>query len=383
MVGEPTDRKIKWIQRCPAVAWSGDILSDDTFVVNSNEGHAAVAFSVLDPTHGAWDTSLFERVEFQYREVGAVNWIANGDLSVPLPSAAAYVDGTHSVFASEWSPANDIQAGEYEIRVVTLCTMIADSPAEYQQSSTPIVRGRVDKSPPRVVGITASSGKTANFEPGDLITVTFNEPILCSGTRPDVHRSVVPGFALRIADGSAVDDLVVSCDGRTVIVALTAAGAIALGAQTGVLKVTFSNVYDLAGNGLSGSAEVIVSGVTVGGTAAEANAGPLKSSDEEDDRSAASNSDAGSAALSKVRTDYAVVVGVLAVLLVFVAFEYVQLRLKRTEQVENTTDKAEFDNDYAVQGGSEDDDDDGQADNDDDDGARQLRRTTRKSVTLV
>ena len=137
------------------------------------------------------------------------------------------------------------------------------------------------------------------------------------------------------------------------------------------LKVRFSDVYDLAGNALDVAESV------VGTTAGAANAGALKTADEEDgNQSVASNSDTGSAALSKVRTDYAVAVGVLAVLLLFLTFEYVRLRMKSTEQVVSTTGDVEYDIDCAVQ--RDDSDDDEHADY----GPRQIGRTP-KSISDV
>jgi hypothetical protein len=324
MVGDPANRAIEWIQPCPSVSWSGDILSDGTFFVSTSQ--TTMSFSVLDPTRGLWETSLYQNLQFQYRFRGALDWKTEFEVA-----GVEYVDGQHSVFSAEWTPEAGLMEGEYEIRVVALCSMIADTPEEYAEASTTIIRGMMDRTDPEVV--TASSSVTA-------ITVVFTEPIVCLGLNPVDRTEIKPVFGIRIGESDTITgdtNLRVRCDGdyAEVILSLTAAGVTKVAASTGTITITFEDVYDRAGNKLSVE-EFEVGDATVGddddanliGGVLSAQAGSPGADEEETGMSA-----------DKVKTDYVVVVGVLTFLLALVVFDNVRMRYKGAPSSVVSSDK--------------------------------------------
>ena len=82
--------------------------------------------------------------------------------------------------------------GLYELRAIVSCH-------HNTQSSTKVVQGRIDQTQPHIVSLETSS-KSNTFVVTDVITVTYSEPILCSGINQVSTSPIVPTIAVTIRD---------------------------------------------------------------------------------------------------------------------------------------------------------------------------------------
>jgi len=107
-----------------------------------------------------------------------------------LDSAALAAAKGSAPVTGEWAPNAGLPPGEYEIRVLTQCSLVVGAPDEYMQSSTTVIRGVVDMVAPKIVAVQTSTKGT--FEDTDVITVTYTEPILCIGYNQADGNPILP-----------------------------------------------------------------------------------------------------------------------------------------------------------------------------------------------
>lgn len=267
MTGGPTARKIKYMQECQPITWSGTILSANTFMVIAGSP-TSVDFMVLNPKGGkGWNGDSFESLQLQYRYRGPSAVIpawTNVDKTVSLLTATP---NNADPVAGVWPVPAGAAEGEYEIRVLALCEPVFGAPDEYKQSSTSIIRGIVDVTKPKVVAVQTSAKGNA-FVGTDVITVTYDEPIFCSGYSVDVSGSkpknvkITPLFKIVMrgntysgGGGDAGLMLRYECHGSDVRLSLGPSGRedyarrkVGTTLTERQLSVSIENVVDFAGN---------------------------------------------------------------------------------------------------------------------------------------
>jgi hypothetical protein len=238
-------RVVTFMQPCPAVAWSGKILQDGTFNVHSSDGaRSKVELMVLNPIGGIWPTDQnFKGLQFQYRafdsdSVATPDWRTISPEPLIAPSSA---DGYPGYIRGAWQPGA-VPDGVYKVRINTLC-IAPTAPEEYQQSSTPIIRGVIDRTAPAVVSAQSSSN-AASLSSYDTITVTFTEPILCSGHNPRSGEGGAVQATFVLSTGGTLQHV---CDGTTVLLSLESAPG---NTQAGPVTLTIAGIVDVAGNGI-------------------------------------------------------------------------------------------------------------------------------------
>jgi hypothetical protein len=150
MFGEPGSRFVRYMRSCPLISWSGKILSEGTFVVD--ETTESIEIQVLNPAGGLWAAPAVEKLEFQFRfsdsDVATRDWMQNAETIPMLPDEArmrAGLDASLSALRVQWTPPAGLPDGVFEIRVLVRCPPIAGAPEEYQEASTGIIRGVINR----------------------------------------------------------------------------------------------------------------------------------------------------------------------------------------------------------------------------------------------
>jgi hypothetical protein len=257
MVGDPESRKIKFIEACPPIAWSGAIQSDGSFVVHKEQ--PKVDFMVLNPTGSTWKSPEVTKLEFQWRLQGSsinqMDWKPDEKIEPMLPTNAdltAGLDPSRVVYPSAWTPPVGIPDGVYEIRVLVMCRPVVGVPDEYQQSSTSTIRGMVDRQAPEMHSV-QTSAENGRFLTTDVITATFTEPVSCEGINPLTGVTFQATFVVTIgSEEFSHNSFRWQCEGATIQLALSPAGQAQLATlpitSTSDLKVDITGVLDAGGN---------------------------------------------------------------------------------------------------------------------------------------
>ncbi len=125
---------------------------EDGWLVNSGSENTLLV-AVRD-----YVKSQMSNIKLEYADAGRNNWSTARLISADdLPSNNALI---------EWD-IDGVPDGEYDFRVALQCNAGV--------THTPRVRGRIDRSPPRVAGLPEPSNGILGL--GDVISVTFNKPV--------------------------------------------------------------------------------------------------------------------------------------------------------------------------------------------------------------
>lgn len=279
MAGVSDKREVRFLQSCPAVEWSGDIKAESTFLIDADDS-SAVEFVVANPSGVNWvHVPVFERLVFEFRHINSENqaspWITDESATSSLNPAASEGD---AYVVGRWTGPTmaNFPDGLYNIRVTSMCSN--DAPLdEYSQSSSAMLRGVVDRRPPRVLSAMPLSGGLVLIQ-GGLLTMTFDENIVCAG----VYRSgtmLQPEIILAITNNEgrvatlsvSKNHLKYACHDATVSIALDTGGTAEISRQfkdsssidAATFKLTVeSGIVDVAGNTAVG--ELLLDGSSSG-----------------------------------------------------------------------------------------------------------------------
>ena len=251
------EQVVKFTKPCPAIDWSGDLLSKQQFSVLAGDVQAVDASVVVREDKPG--NREFTRVALEWRVVhgpGAHSTWHGLDTNEAVPLAP----GGGRLFTGSWN-VRTMEDSAYEIRVVAECTELPSS-RPYDSSTTGTVRGVVDRAGPELLTFTTSSFSDV-FAEGDHFILTFTETIVCHGYLADANRGnglttaalellVSFGGKKSFKSGPLPGNLDYACEGNELKVsapAFTAATARDVAGEEISVKI-FGGLYDRHGNGV-------------------------------------------------------------------------------------------------------------------------------------
>merc|ERR1712038_288258 len=186
---------LKYVEPCPKVEWAGELNRDRHFIVNTNSHDKEnLQVIVFNPNHGQgkfhnMTSDRLQNVFLYYRKVGDLLWskarteVTNDDGSpdsLALDFAAEYAydeESDYGYSSMKWALANKVPEGTYEIRVDAECKETSGGPEDMDLSSTPIISGVIDLTPPEQYGRALPLRDSVLV--GEEISVMFTEPVRC------------------------------------------------------------------------------------------------------------------------------------------------------------------------------------------------------------
>lgn len=229
MAGDMGDRKIKFVESCPPVAWSGSILQDATFIVQQGN-QPYVKIQVVNPSAARTFEEAVETLQFEFRTVGSAHWTKGMEL--PFETAP-----------TNWD-VGTLPDADYEIRVTALCPVVDGVSSAYYESSTPVVRGVVDRHGPKLVQVAATT-LDSSLDDGAVIVARFTEDVVCNGAKPGTSGQM--NVAIKIVSGTQAvegDAVHFSCDGSQ----LSFSSSQPISDTDAATTVSISGLTDAAGN---------------------------------------------------------------------------------------------------------------------------------------
>ena len=141
----------------------------------------------------------FERVRVQYRPSdGDGAWINIA------PKSDVLKDSLGDIFTHFYWETSGLSDGPYEVRAVAICSGDASDRPGYSK----VIKGRIDRQPPNLVGVPEPSDGVYNV--GDEISFTFNKEINCSKLIPD-DLNQPNNVGLYYATTGQLIDIAVTC----------------------------------------------------------------------------------------------------------------------------------------------------------------------------
>jgi hypothetical protein len=141
-------------------------------------------------------------IRLQYRPIGGDgSWInINETLKADLGDVFTI---------KEWNTALN-KDGAYEIRAVAECNNVNLAPG-----ISTVVKGNIERNPPELVGVPEPGDGT--WDPGDEISITFNEPINCDKV---VQADILANNTIGLYDATtnALVNATISCVGNKIII---------------------------------------------------------------------------------------------------------------------------------------------------------------------
>jgi hypothetical protein len=267
MAGTSSNRVLRFLRNCPAIAWSGTLFATGTFVVTSANDNTAVNILAVNPSHANWDASpLFEQAVLEYRFRDSSDkvtaWVADNSVLVSSSASSSFVSGS-------WVPPTEAPDGAYQIRIATQCTSDEADDA-YKGSTTDIIDGIIDRNAPQILGASSSSS-AGRFNAGDVLTVIFSETVVCSRFDTSTKATIAPKLTLTVGTESFADgDLRYVCQSFEMKIVLSAAGTVSFKAkfpnsetvQSLSVEISVDGIMDAAGNlGVKSTVAVAIGGV--------------------------------------------------------------------------------------------------------------------------
>ena len=251
---------VQFLQPCPPVEFTGPLAYSSSFIVNAAEnvdsgvGATYYPFILTNPEasiasrdwYSAYSAGFLQSIVVQYQLQGdnAAEWspVVAYDLSNhrDLTSAANY--GINPLTQSSGSLYGfyayiQTLTGSYNFRAVAQCAAPAGSTADpalvdssiYSYYST-VKTGLIDRTPPAVfdhkpaASLESSGDLTPIYHPGDDISITYTEAILCQYSEPPGGVSVLGWYAASLdglgpamaANPSGTQPMIYQCSGNTV-----------------------------------------------------------------------------------------------------------------------------------------------------------------------
>lgn len=241
---------IEFLQPCSTVQFAANLAEDQYFVMNYSDsikklGTNQIRIVARNPENSQrnWtqDTRLVQVIA-EYRPHGTLKWMPVRNLMkevinfAPLESKAGYATGL-------WD-AGPLPDGKYDLQLKTYCRSSgSESDGMDSFATRHFVTGLVDRQSPEQFG--AVEPKNNQFFPGDVMAVSFDEPVMCAKPFAFDMGLVVEGVNRTFNKRN----MLVVCENRKISVTFTALHQYEemMGKQA-----TFSvgNVVDLASNEL-------------------------------------------------------------------------------------------------------------------------------------
>ena len=257
-IGMPVaGRQIVWTETCPAITWSGSVLSNGGAVILAGgpasfdaSAVIAAAADTLEPARSS--AGLVTAWKVRVRAVtGALRWETFVDMDETSPGVA-----TTTVDLSM------LPDGAYEAQAMADC--LSGSRAQmqapgYGDSRTASLLIHLDRTRPAVIHVKTSSGGST-YSSGDGVRIQFSEEVQCTGHLLDGATQAKAVIKVAFAGGLVLDSsttppgLRLACSGSVVVAAVTSV----LDASSAVgetMRITVSGVYDLAGNAVPDNAD--------------------------------------------------------------------------------------------------------------------------------
>jgi len=239
---------IEFLQPCPVIKFAGTLLESKTFVVNKSDSIKAIRRNLIpivasnpESYTRKWaQEPRLQLVEGRYRAKGTQEWYPclNSSSSpsnfIPLESKEGYA----TLF---WDVSRMLD-GYYELQLRTKCNASSGSDIPgIDEYTSEVFTGLVDRKSPEQFG--ATEPKSGKFVPGDYMSVSFDEDIMCSKPFRFSVSLQVAGLDRTFNE----KNMLVICEGRKITIAFTALENYqAMMNKTATL--TIKGVEDLAGN---------------------------------------------------------------------------------------------------------------------------------------
>jgi hypothetical protein len=180
----------------------------------------------------------FERVRVQYRR-------SDGDgawLNIQ-PQSDVLKDDLGGVFTQFFWETLGLSDGPYEIRAVAVCTGNASDRPGYSE----IIRGRIDREPPSIVGVPQPSDGV--YHVGDEISFTFNQHVNCDKLIP-ADQTQLNNVGLYDATTDQLIDISVTCFENKIVIDPTFDNKFY---ENRILRAELAGIEDLVGNTFNGT----------------------------------------------------------------------------------------------------------------------------------
>ena len=272
-----TTFSVSFIPECAALAFVGDLRYSSTFTVNA-ASHGLYTFTISNPdayvTGRSWESmvaaGILQSIRAQYKPSAGnqAEWedipIANGLTFAPLSSP---LSGDVYAFTADLS---QLPLGSYDFRLLAQCTQpVQVTDSSLYQSISPVVTAVVDLQGPSVVTYLPAVQRgdaIPIYYPGEEITVSFNEDVVCLSTAGQLvavavvnatQEGLLASLQAGVSSPGSTVPLVSVCEGNRIEVAFSLPNWAALVGQFVAIQV--SDFTDAAGNfvyALSGSTAV-------------------------------------------------------------------------------------------------------------------------------
>ena len=194
-----TSFSVEFIPQCAAVSFAGALDYSNTFVVNAaTDGY--FTFTINNPDYyvggQSWEALLaagtLQNITAQYKPSAAntAEWETVPTYNnVPFAPLSSPLTEDYYAFTADLS---QLPPGQYDFRLVAQCAQPGqdvEDPSLYQTISS-VVTGTVDLTGPDVLTYQPGvqpGGSISTYLPGDEISVSFTEEIVCTGTAGSLH----------------------------------------------------------------------------------------------------------------------------------------------------------------------------------------------------
>ena len=133
------EKRLKWIEPCPAVQWAGELKRDQVFLINSSSSSKdSLTVTVFNPQHSKKNSTFveklvpkgrLEKISFLYRKKGTTIW-RNGKMQsenglVDMDFAQSE-ESDYGFISLDWFIGDGLlQDASYEVMIEAKCDKIA------------------------------------------------------------------------------------------------------------------------------------------------------------------------------------------------------------------------------------------------------------------
>ena len=233
------ERAINWLEACPRPTWSGPLAQGTSFFIRAGDSDIDVMV-----VSGAGAHPLCNGAFMQTRPETR-SGVESAWESTPMSTPGM------GLFQSKMNVAL-LPDGLYQVRTALDCTGKGRPAGERYSSPSTVPRlVMVDRKLPFLLKARTSSGSDV-YGAGDLITLTFSEPVICEGYLDDGKTKANAVVEVQFGDTMLKTDVADNylrfvCDGSNMALSLLDPD-LATAATGKTMAVSVSGVYDAAGN---------------------------------------------------------------------------------------------------------------------------------------
>lgn len=174
---------IEYLRPCSVVQFAGSLKESQQFIVNhtdatKTEGRNLQRISAFNPQTGLrmWkDDERLLSITPQYRAAGTQLWKPCRQANGTILNLKTFEDRLG--YATHYWSVGTMEDGVYDLRLHAACQSTGSTGDGIDESMSKTIVGRIDREPPRQFGATQPA--RGKYFPGDLMSVSFDEPVQC------------------------------------------------------------------------------------------------------------------------------------------------------------------------------------------------------------